>query len=201
MANKPIKKIAIAGAGGIGSNLVSILYDYGVNRNQFDFMNCKIDVFDDDIVEMGNLLHQNFSEDDIHTMKVQSLAKRFAITPVERFMDEKDFPNYDLIFCAVDSMSFRKKLYEWSWNNPDKAFWIDGRCESRTGSVFNKTNKKETLEKLIDDTEHRAGCLLAFEKEQKTSHTTPIVVAATMFQVFLNYIRDVSSLPEKIFMI
>lgn len=196
-----IKKIGIAGAGGIGSHLAGMLFDFGVNRNQFPFTDMLIDIYDDDVVDQGNLLHQNFGDQDLHTMKVQSISDRFAITPVQRFMTPEDFDKYDLIFCGVDSMTFRKSLYEWSWANPDKAFWIDGRCESRTGAVFNKTNSREFLEKVLSDSQERNGCLLKFEKENNMSHVLPIIVAGTMLQIFLNYIRGVEGLHEKIFMV
>lgn len=196
-----LKKIAIAGAGGIGSHLAGLLFDYGVNRNQFDFTGMEIDIFDDDVVDQKNLLHQNFREDDLHTMKVQSISDRFAITPHQRFMTAEDFGNYDLIFCGVDSMTFRKSLYEWSWDNPGKAFWIDGRCESRQGAVFNKTNSRKILEQVLSDSQERNGCLLKYEKENDISHVMPLIVAGMMVQTFLNYIRGVDSLPDKIFMV
>ena len=44
------KKIAIAGAGGIGSNLLAILFDYGFNRKQFSYTDIEIDIYDDDTV-------------------------------------------------------------------------------------------------------------------------------------------------------
>ena len=196
-----IKKIAVAGAGGIGSHLTGMLYDFGVNRNQFPFTDYVIDVFDDDTVDFKNLLHQNFRDDDLNEMKVQSLANRYAVTPQPRFMEEKDFPTYDLIFCGVDSMVFRKALYEWSWKNPKGAFWIDGRCESRQGCVFNKKNSKDKLEKFLSDSQERTGCLLKYEKENNIAHALPITVASMMIQTFLNYLRGVEQLPEKIFMV
>jgi molybdopterin/thiamine biosynthesis adenylyltransferase len=107
-----INKIGIAGAGGIGSHLAGMLYDFGVNRNQFEFTDYTIDIYDDDVVDFKNLLHQNFSEADLHTMKADSVAERFALTPHKRFMTAADFINYDLIFSCVDSMVFRKSLYE-----------------------------------------------------------------------------------------
>lgn len=196
-----IKKIGIAGAGGIGSHLAGMIYDFGVNRNQFPFTDYVIDIYDDDVVDLKNLLHQNFTEADLHTMKVDSLADRYAITPHKRFMTKEDFGNYDLIFCGVDSMTFRKELYEWSWANPDKAFWIDGRCESRQGCVFNKSVSRKTLENMLSDSTERNGCLLKYEKENNISHVLPIIVAGMMMQTFLNYIRGVHPLHEKIFMV
>lgn len=195
-------KIAIAGAGGIGSHLTAMLFDFGVNRNQFPFTDYKIDVFDDDTVDYSNLIHQNFSEADIGNSKVGSLAERYVINPVARFMTKNDIPEYDVVFSAVDSMTFRKDLYEWSWQNPfAHTFWIDGRCESRQGAVFNKTNDRKHLEKVINENTERRGCLLPFEKQNQTAHALPIIVAGFMLQTFLNYIRGNKVLPEKMFMI
>lgn len=196
-----IKKIGIAGAGGIGSHLTGMLYDFGVNRNQFDFTGLTIDVYDDDVVDYKNLLHQNFGEADLHTMKADSLANRFAVTPIKRFMTAEDFKNYDLIFSCVDSMSFRKSLYEWSWANPKGAFWIDGRCESRQGAIFNKSIPRKNLEKMLSDSQDRTGCLLKYEKENNISHALPIIVAGMMMQAFLNYWRGDPMPQEKLFMI
>lgn len=196
-----IKKIGIAGAGGIGSHLAGMLYDFGVNRNQFDFTGYEIDIYDDDVVDYKNLLHQNFGEADLHTMKADSIANRFAITPQKRFMTVQDFPKYDLIFSCVDSMVFRKSLYEWSWANPKGAFWIDGRCESRQGAIFNKSISRKTLEQMLNDSQERTGCLLKYEKENNISHTLPIIVAGMMMQTFLNFLRGDPLPGEKLFLI
>lgn len=206
MSELPKKmKIGIAGAGGIGSHLVSILFDFGVNREQFPFADYTIDAYDDDTVDLSNLLHQNFTEADIGNSKVHSLAERYAINPIQRFMTKEDFDNYDLILCGVDSMKFRRELYEWSWANPDKGFWIDGRCTSRQGAVFNKTVSKATLEKMLGEAtegpETRTGCLLAYEKTQEKAHVLPLIVAGMMVQTFLNYIRGEKPLTEKMFMV
>jgi molybdopterin/thiamine biosynthesis adenylyltransferase len=199
--HKKIKNIAIAGAGGIGSHLAGMFFDFGFNRRQFDFSNYSTDIYDDDVVDDGNLLHQNFGDDDLHTLKVESLANRFVLTPQPKFMTVDDFGKYDLIFSCVDSMVFRKSLYEWSWENPTKAFWIDGRCESNQGAVFNKSNSKETLKAMLNDNQERTGCLLKYEKEQNISHTLPIVVAAMMLETFLAYVRGAPLPADKRFII
>lgn len=188
---RKITKVAVAGAGGIGSHLTSLLFDFGMNRNQFPFTEMQIDVFDDDTVDTKNLLHQNFYEQDLGRSKVESLEERYAITPVKRFMDTKDFENYDLIFSCVDDMVFRKKLYDWYIKKADKEkhFFIDGRCESRNGVVLNASLKPEHLMARLNESTERRGCLLAEEKANNVSHTLPIIVAATMAQVFLNVLR------------
>lgn len=196
-----LKNIAIAGAGGIGSHLTGMIFDFGVNREQFPFTDWTIDVYDDDAVDLSNLLHQNYKEEDIHTSKVKSMENRYAVTGVDRFMVAKDFDKYDLVFCCVDSMTFRKELYEYFWKNGKPKMWIDGRCQSRQGCVFNSTIAKEKLEKMLNDNKEREGCLLKAEKEAKIAHALPIVTAGYMLQTFLNYLRGDKKLPEKIFMI
>lgn len=198
---KKIKKIAIAGAGGLGSHLTHFLFDYGVNRNQFNFFDFDITQFDDDTVDTKNLLHQNFTESDLHKYKAGVMADRYMVTAEQRLMTVDDFKNFDLIFSCVDSMVFRKELYEYCWNNEKSPYWIDGRCESRQGCLFTKDAEKAQLEKMLSDSKERTGCLRAYEKENNVSHFTPIVVSARMAQVFLNLIRGESTKVHSIFMI
>jgi molybdopterin/thiamine biosynthesis adenylyltransferase len=201
MALPVIKKIAVAGCGGIGSHLIHRLFDFGVNRNQFPFTDYTIDVYDDDAVDLKNLLHQNFEEGDVNESKAKIMANRYAVNGKVQLMTKADFKNYDLIFCCVDSMVFRTELYKWSWESGNKTFWIDGRCESRMGAVFNKSIPQKKLEDMLSDSQERTGCLLKYEKENNISHAMPIVVSAVMLQVFLNYIRGDEKQPEKIFMV
>jgi hypothetical protein len=125
------------------------------------------------------------------------MQTRYAINPKKKFMEEKDLKKYDIVFSCVDGMEFRKKIYEYSWEHP-KLFWIDGRCTSRNGIILNAAIPKRHLEKFLDDSTERAGCLLAYEKENNISHALPIVVAASMTQVFLNHIRGDKIVKEKL---
>lgn len=184
-----MKKIAIAGAGGIGSNLVQILFDYGFNRKQFDYSNTLIDIYDDDTVDLKNLLHQNFSPADIGKNKVTILEDKYVINGIVRRMQEEDFQKYDLIFSCVDNMPFRKSLYENYWSNPYKFKWIDGRCTSRQGAVLNNTIPEDVLRSYLSDSTDEGGCLLEYEKENNISHVMPLIIAGMMAQTFLNTIR------------
>lgn len=186
-----IKRIAIAGAGGIGSNLLAILFDYGFNRKQFNYGELDVDMYDDDQIDVSNLLHQNFKLDDVGKYKVSVMEDKYVVNGIKNRMTEKDFKNYDLVFSCVDSMPFRKSLYEYSWTEEGKKlFWIDGRCTSRQGAVFNSDMPRQSLETYIDASEEEGGCLLAYEKEENISHTLPTVVAGMMVQAFLNKLRD-----------
>lgn len=181
-------KLAIAGAGGIGAFVASGLHNYGVMRNQFDYAGMEIDIYDDDIVDVGNLLHQNFSEEDVGQYKAQLCADRYVMNPIKRFMTEKDFGKYEVIFSCVDSMKFRKQLYTYGFDHPE-LFWIDGRCSSRSIGLYNSRCSRKALEVTLNDSEERQGCLLAVDKKNKMSHATPQVIAAMVLQTFLNYIR------------
>jgi len=186
-----IDRIGIAGQGGIGAFLTRFLLDYGAKRNQFDFSGCTVDTFDIDIVDASNLLHQDFTDDDIGRYKADIVAEKCLnlVNPNKRFMEVKDFENYDVIFSAVDSMSFRSSLYKYGFDHPS-LMWIDGRCSSRQVGLYHSKLSRTVLEKAINDSKERTGCLLEYDKKNKTSHVTPQIIAAMMTQTFLNYIRD-----------
>jgi hypothetical protein len=196
-----LNKIAIAGAGGIGSNLLSILFDYGYNRKQFSYMETEVDIYDDDTVDLKNLLHQNFKVDDVGKHKVKVLEEKYIANGLTRRMTEEDFDKYDVIFSCVDNMSFRKSLYEYGWTKGrEKLFWIDGRCTSRQGALLSSDILRSTLEPLVDSSAQEGSCLLAYEKEQNISHTLPLIVAGMMVQAFLNKMRGQTT-SKHIFMV
>jgi hypothetical protein len=138
--------------------------------------------------------------DDLGKSKAAVLADRCCLTAKEKFMDKSVFGNYDVIFCCVDNMMFRKDLYQYSWVN-GAPFWIDGRCTSRQGAVFNSTMDKEQLKTYLNDSKESTGCLLDHEKEKNISHALPIIVSGMMLQVFLNWYRGMDKLPQHIFVI
>jgi hypothetical protein len=177
-------KIAVAGAGGIGSNLIAILFDYGFNRKQFDYAKLDIDVYDNDTVDVKNLLHQNFKPEDIGKYKVKILEDKYVVNGITSRMQPEDFNKYDLIFSCVDNMPFRKSLYESSG-----VFWIDGRCTSRQAALFTSQMPAESLKPYLSDSTEEGGCLLNYEKENNISHTLPLIIAGMMCQAFLNAIR------------
>jgi len=195
-----IKSIGIAGAGGIGSNLVAMLFDYGYHRKQFDYSSIDVNVYDDDVVDVKNLLHQNFKLDDIGKPKVKVLEEKYVINAVSSFMTPKDFKKHDVLFSCVDSMSFRKELYEYGFKQSKNLFWVDGRCTSRQGALFTSQLPENELRKYITDSDERGGCLHDYEKEQNISHALPIVIAGMMLQAFLNWLRGEKT-DKKVFML
>ena len=197
-AKPTVNSLAIAGAGGIGGFVAAGLFDYGGLRDQFPYTSMKIDIFDDDIVDASNMLHQNYREEDIGKQKAVLCAERYGMNPIVRLMTPKDFKDYDVVLSCVDSMTFRKDLYQYGWEHPE-LFWIDGRCSSRQIGLYHAKLSRKSIEGDLTDSTKRTGCLLDVDKKYKVSHATPQVVAAMMVQTFLNYLRgEVQS--EKIVM-
>jgi hypothetical protein len=187
--NKHDLRIAIAGAGGIGGFVARGLYEYGFNRGQFPFASYTVDVFDNDTVDTGNLLHQDFTEVDLGQPKAQIMADRYSMNAIPRFMTEADFSSYDVVFSCVDSMTFRYSLYHYGFTHPG-LLWIDGRCSSRTIAVYHEAIPRSKLEDTVNNkSTERAGCLRPVDKEKKLSHVTPQIVAGMMVQTFLNKLR------------
>ena len=191
---KEIKKLGIAGAGGIGGFVVQNLLNYGVDRDQFPLIKWQVDLFDDDKVDTKNLLHQNFTPDDVGKFKSKVFEERSAglITAHNRFMTKDDFKNYDVIFSCVDSSSFRRDLYNFWLGDEDKGelkFWVDGRCNSRQIVHMNSDVSKDTLKRFISEEDVRASCLLQFEKDNNISHVTPSIIAGISVQCFMNWLR------------
>ncbi len=197
-----IEKIAIAGAGGIGGYVSAALFNYGAQRNQFPFGNITIDIYDDDIVDTSNLLHQNYTDEDVGKYKVDICAERCEglINPVKKFLTKKDLSGYDVVFSCVDSMTFRKDLYNYGWEHPE-LFWIDGRCSSRHIGLYHSKLSRKSIEGDLTDSTERAGCLLAVDKKNKTSHVTPQIIAGMMVQTFLNYYRGELQTDKLVLMI
>lgn len=148
-------------------------------------------------MDVPNLLHQNFTEDDLGKYKAELLGKRYFMTPQLRFMEEKDFANYQLIFSCVDGMEFRKKLYQYGWSHPELV-WIDGRCSSRSIGLYHSFVAKRQLESDLSDSKERTGCLRAVDKINKVSHVTPQIIAAMMVQTFLNVLRGEQATDKQV---
>jgi|TARA_B110000914_G_C15462612_1_gene446628 hypothetical protein len=129
--------IGIIGAGGIGSNLTSILYPALQQGNLVKKIgDIRICIYDSDTVERNNLPHQKFSISDIGGLKVISLCNQLW-SNIDKYTNgpniildpspwdirsKNDLRECDLVVVAVDSHQARKVVHE----NCD--FWLDLRC-------------------------------------------------------------------------
>jgi len=188
-------KIAIIGAGGIGSYLCRDLHGL-LQHDQFGNYAVDITILDDDVVDIKNLKYQNFEPFDLGDPKSEILGMRYDMHyEVERVKNMDLLKNFNVIIAAVDNSSFRKKLYQWSEKNPD-AYWIDLRAEGRSIAYFTK-HKSNTLKTLIstlpDDSEEGGSCQLAFELERGMIQQGNKIVASMGSQLLLNYYRQESN--------
>ncbi len=130
--------IGIIGAGGIGSNLTSVLYPTLQQGDLIERLgDIRIRIYDSDIVEKSNLPHQNFTISDVGALKVISLCNRLWSNTDKSFTDgpniildpspwdirvKSDLDECDLVVVAVDSHQARKVVHE------NCESWLDLRC-------------------------------------------------------------------------
>lgn len=189
------RRIAIVGAGGIGSYFCKEMYNFA-KHGQFGAYDIQIVVWDNDTVDVKNLKYQNFQEFDLGDNKAEVIGLRYDFDyETERIDKEITLDGYDIVIAAVDNSQFRKLLYNWAQKN-SKAYWIDLRSEGRSIAFFtkHKTNTlKKMLETLADTPEEGTSCQLAYELKKGIIQQGNKIIAAIGSQLFLNYLRQEKS--------
>jgi hypothetical protein len=120
-------KIALIGAGGIGSNVAELLIPALRRLN----IAAHITIMDDDIVEAGNLGHQRYTEADLGAKKVEALSLRFMQSGIgsvevegvcENLRQPTQLEGYDMVVVCVDRPEPRRLVHSLS------VPWVDLRC-------------------------------------------------------------------------
>lgn len=125
--------VTIIGAGGIGSNLLPHL-TRALSAGELieNIGPIRVRIIDGDIVEQGNLQHQNYSADDINLFKTHSIVNPLKhlenqFLRIESITENVRGPMYivdsDLVIVAVDSMSVRRLVHRYA------DYWLDLRCQ------------------------------------------------------------------------
>lgn len=139
-ANDPVC-IAVIGAGGTGSHLLSNLAALNDNMIKLDYPGLKVVVFDDDVVTYTNVGRQKFSQEDVGQFKAQNIVEKINFLygfdwtyTNERFSFKNpaiDFTHPGIIISCVDSINSRKYIFD-SINDPFKdlivrnfPYWMD----------------------------------------------------------------------------
>jgi len=120
------KKLAIIGAGGIGSNLAELLIP-ALRRLS---ISANITIMDDDVVEAGNLGHQRYAVDDLGMKKVDALVSRLHNTSssvkvsacAENLRETSQLAGFDMVVVCVDRPEPRRLVH--ALDVP----WVDLRC-------------------------------------------------------------------------
>lgn len=129
-------RIALAGAGGNGSQMLSGLARMHTAMQALGHPGLEVTVFDPDIVTPANIGRQLFSPSDVDCYKADVLVNR-----VNCFfnLDWKAKPTkftrgsggYHLLIGCVDSAEARRELMKASWN-----YWLDLGNSERKGQVI-----------------------------------------------------------------
>lgn len=136
---KLTQKIAIIGAGGIGSWTTLALLKMGCQH---------ISVFDFDKVEEHNIGSQLYGIGDIGKTKVQAVIDRLqSLTELLPTVIEKELTpeniaetlsDFDIVISAVDSIDVRRDLYS---HLPSSVKWfIDGRMAGNAIEIYTINN-------------------------------------------------------------
>ena len=132
------KDVTLAGLGGIGSYVAFLLGRLHVHS---------ITIYDDDVVELGNMSGQLYSRSDVGKRKawatynkIQEYADYYDVNVFEeRFIATS--PCTNIMICGFDNMVARRTFFQaWKEQLPetgrDQYLFIDGRLAAETLQVF-----------------------------------------------------------------
>ena len=192
-------KIAVIGAGGIGSNFLRIIAP-ALSQNKLSRRLGGIDVsiFDSDKVEVENLHHQGYSYSEVGEHKVDALAnslRKFEsdllrFTPIQEDVKESTrLEQFNLVVVCVDS-SFARLI-----THSKCPIWLDLRCRGDNYIALDSSVDNETLNSLTDPNQKAGSC--QFENAVETGNIQFGNVAAAVFgcQWIIQHLRTV--LDEK----
>lgn len=182
--------IDIIGVGGIGSWTTLLLSKLGYRLN----------IFDDDVIDISNMGGQFYASMDIGLFKVLSLSKQVqpysngSINPnVLRVTSEYTLSKYTIL--GLDNMKARKVCAELWYNAMEKSNWtsngilLDGRMNAESMEIFSITNKNQyeryMSEYMFNDDEvEDAPCSF------KATPQTGMLIAAKITSFLVNYIYN-----------
>ena len=175
--------VLICGAGGIGSYLAAHL-DRLIEIKQLN--DSKFTFFDDDKVEMKNMLYQNFNETDIDDYKSDALSMRyFNLEFKKKRLNINDLNNYNLIVLCADNNIIRREAWT-NWLNNHIPF-IDSRANGRAIGIF--SNETENYLNTIDKSNESSSCQNPFQLAKKEIEYGNVIIAAYLAQCILTYSR------------
>jgi len=177
------------GGGGIGSYVAQHL-DRLIELKQLK--NMTFTFFDDDKVELKNILYQNFETIDIDSFKTDALSMRyFNHTYKTKRIGLDDLKNYNLVILCADNNIIRREAYEnYIKNNIP---FIDARANGKTIGIF--SSDTENYLNTIDLSSESSSCQNPFQLAKKEIEYGNVIIAATLAQCILNYARK-SKLPN-----
>jgi molybdopterin/thiamine biosynthesis adenylyltransferase len=175
--------IGVIGCGGIGSYFAQHI-DRLIELQQIDD---NFVFFDDDIVEMKNMLYQNFETGDIDSLKTQALSFRYLnLNFIEKRIELNDLKKFNLVILCADNNKIRKEAYEnWIVNGIP---FIDARANGKAVGIFSSSTPDYL--KTIGLSDAPSSCQNPFQIAKKEIEYGNVVIASILAQVVLSYKRS-----------
>lgn len=173
----------IIGAGGISSYYCEYI-DMFIEKKQI--INWEFTVYDDDAVELKNILYQNFKSSDIGKSKVSALEERyFNLEFEEQRLNYNNINNCNLIIICADNNKIRREVYQ---NYIDNNIpFIDSRANGRAVGIFS-SDTNNYLDTLSNSNES-SSCQNPFQLAKKEIEFGNVIIASILAQDTLNYYR------------
>lgn len=181
-------KILVIGCGGIGSYYAQHI-DRLISLKQINEKECSFTFYDDDIVELKNILYQNFLPKDVDSLKTKALARRFLyLNFSEKRLIEKDLAEIkpNLIVICADNNLIRRQVY--SHFKKTTIPFIDARANGKTIGIF--SNETNNYEGTMSSSDESQSCQNPFQLEKQEIEFGNVVVASILAQVTLTYVRN-----------
>jgi molybdopterin/thiamine biosynthesis adenylyltransferase len=175
--------VQICGAGGIGSNLAYHL-DKLIELNQ---ITGSFTFYDDDIVELKNILYQNFKTYDIDSKKTDALSLRYVNLKFRAERLTKDMiKNTNLLLLCVDNNATRQDAWEvfQERNIP----FIDARSNGKVFGLFSSDTPNYLS--TLGQSKTSSSCQNPFQIAKKQIEYGNVIVATLLAQAVLNYTRN-----------
>jgi len=171
------------GCGGIGSYLAQHL-DRLIEINQIKDMSFTF--YDDDKVELKNILYQNFKSSDIDSYKTKALSDRyFNIEFKNKRLDNTDLESSNLVILCADNNIIRR--HAWNTWERKKVQFIDSRANGKAIGIFS-SDTVNYLDTISNDTKS-SSCQNPFQIAKKEIEYGNVVIASILAQNILSYSR------------
>jgi tRNA A37 threonylcarbamoyladenosine dehydratase len=143
-------RLLTVGGGGIGSWFIEELCN-AIKNDQIR-PELEIRVADNDMVEMPQLLYQNFQPGEIGFNKARALSKRFSLFGIKaiekRIQKEHQLKGSDFVISCVDNEPTRELIINYAFKN--NIGFLDLRATGRRICAFPKLDKIEDNLKFVD---------------------------------------------------
>lgn len=177
-------KVIVVGCGGIGSYLAHHI-DHLIELDQINDL--RFTFYDNDIVELKNILYQNFDSSDIDSLKTKALSlKYFNVDFEDKRLSKDDLKDAGLVVLCADNNVIRRQAWENYKENGIR--FIDSRANGRAIGIF--SSDTENYEKTLSSDDKPSSCQNPFQLAKKEVEYGNVVIASMLAQTILNFSRN-----------